>query len=463
MKIALIKPYFDMIGEVRDNNSRQFPISFRIENYPPLGLCYIASYLQQNGITDVEVIDCVSRKYKSRECCQYILRKEFDIVGISLTSFDLKEGNNIIQELKSKKNNIIIVLGGVHVTYHPEIVYLLGADFGIRGDGEDSFYKFLVNFNYSIDGLVYIKDNKLYYNEPAKISDLNILPYPLTLKHKYTFPIFTGKIYTSVTSRGCIYNCLFCGVPHKGEYRQRDAKNILGELIMLKKKGYDYVDFKDDCFTIDRDKIVELCNLIIKSRINIFWGAETRADLVDFELLSLMKRANCHNLRFGIESGVDMIRNKVMGKRLRKEDIEKAIRQCKELGIKSIVYILLGSPSETIENMKESISFVKKLAPDYLDVSLITPLVGSRLYDIYLKEKEINDDIWDKVAKGISNIPLYVPKDITLTQMRLIQRYAYLQHYFNIKNIIREIRQIRNLKDFLHKLKIAFVILTGNR
>ncbi len=313
-KIALVKVYFNMHSAIKSREESQKVIRRQSQSYPPLGLCYIDSYLNSKGITNVEIIDCVERKYTSIMCSEYIVKNGFDIVGISLNSFLLKEAGILIREIKRRKKKIIIVLGGVHVTYHPQIVKILKADYGIRGDGENSFYEFLVNFNHNIEGLVYIENDKVKYNKSAIAEDLNKLAFPSIIPHEYKFPICNKRTYTMISSRGCPHDCIFCGLPHKREYRSRTAENIFSEMEYLQKNGFEYIDFKDDCFAINRKQAMILCDLIINSDLRIEWGMETRADLIDYDLLKSFKKAGCNNLKFGVESGVERIRNVIINK-----------------------------------------------------------------------------------------------------------------------------------------------------
>ena len=454
-KIALIKVSSQKFEGYSSKKESIENAVYQIQSYPPLGLCYLAAYLNSKGITDVEIIDCIERRYTSGICAEYIVKNNFDVVGISVDSFFLKEVNTLIGEIRKRKKEIIIVLGGIHIAHYPNAVKVLNADYGIRGDGEESLFKLLTNFNHDIDGLVYLENGEVKYNQTAKIDNLDILPFPVTLGHKYKFPFYRGGAYSMIMSRGCPYNCIFCGIPHRGEYRKRAVENVYKEMEFLKQKGYDYIDFKDDCFTVDRDKVIKLCNLIINGNLKIKWGTSARADLVDYDLLKLMKQAGCHNLRFGVESGVIRIRNEIMGKSLSNEAIFNLVRWCRKLRIKTIGYIIFGTPTETIADMKQTIKFIKKVNPDYMDALLAMPIPGSRLHKIALEEKKINEDVWTKIAERDCQIPIYTPEGITLEDMKMLKSKAYKSFYLNPVKIIKEVVDTGDIGDILAKFKIA--------
>jgi len=413
------------------------------------------------GIKDVEIIDCVERDFTSNMCVDYIVNNDFKIVGISVTSFLLKEIKSIIDALRKRKKDIVVILGGVHVTYHPDIVRILGADYGIRGDGEESFYKIVTNFNQNIDGLVFFDQGVVKYNQPARIDDLDILPLPQLIDHEYKFPIFSGaKIYILTTSRGCPYKCIFCGLPNlKEKFRVESVEKTIQQLERLIANKYEFADFKDDIFTLDRERIVDLCRQMIDKKLNIKWSAQTRADLVDFELLKLMKKAGCYFLQFGVESGVERIRNEILKKNLSDESIFNTVKMCKKVGIKTAALTLIGSPTETLEDMKSTVKFIKKLNPDYMDVLLTVPILGSELYERSVVEKRISENIWEEIVKENKDIPVYVPDGIKLDDMKKIQSNAYQSFYFNIGRVFKECVDIRNLRHFLAKIKIAYNII----
>jgi radical SAM superfamily enzyme YgiQ (UPF0313 family) len=458
-KIALVKVYFDMFDCVHAKEKQNKQIRPQIQSYPPLGLCSLASFLNSKGFRQVEIIDCVERGFSSMDCAEYIAHNDFSVVGISVTSFQLKETKILIDEIRKRKEGVLIVLGGVHITYDPEIIKVLGADLGIRGEGEESFYRLLTDFSRDIDGLVYTDNGQVKYNHPARVEDLDVLPAPVILNHRYKFPICGNRIYIMANSRGCPYSCIFCGLPNKNYYRTKSAKKIYEELNILAENGYDFVDFKDDCFTLDRGKVVDLCNMLIKKRCGISWGAQTRADLVDFELLKLMKRSGCCFLQFGVESGVSRIRNSVLCKDLSDEALFRAVEICRKLKIKSAGLMLFGSPTESLDDMLYSINFIKRLNPDYMDVLLAVPIIGSGLFEVALKEKKVTIDIWRRIVEEGQPIPVYVPEGVSLESMEELQSRAYRNFYFQPGKIVNECRSIVNPRLFLSKLNIAYNIL----
>lgn len=270
-------------------------------------------------------------------------------------------------------------------------------------------------------------------NERDVIENLDLLPFPARHKlpqDRYYSPLSKGKMTTMITSRGCVYDCIFCAIPNKKRYRERSSVNVIEDIKEIVDLGIEHIEFEDDCFTLNKARAKKICKMMIESNIKINWGCETRADAVDYETLKLMKRAGCTNIRYGIESGSDRVRNDVIGKKISDKVIKKSIRLTKKMGLTTITYFMFGNPTETVDEMKRTIRFVKEIDPDLIDFYLPIPIPGSRLFDVAVREKKIHKDIWDKVIVD-GNIPVYTPDYLSLNTLSKFQRTAYKRFYLN--------------------------------
>jgi radical SAM superfamily enzyme YgiQ (UPF0313 family) len=250
-------------------------------------------------------------------------------------------------------------------------------------------------------------------------------------------------------------------LPNKKSYRKRDPKNVIKEIELIVREGFEYMEIEDDCFTLDKKRAKEICELIIKKKIKINWGCETRIDCVDEKLLAIMKRAGCTNVRYGIESGNEKIRSDIIGKKITNEEIRKVIKNMKEKGLISVAYFMFGHPTESFKNMKETIEFALEIDPDYVDFHLAMPIPGSRLFEIATKEGKVRKDVWNEVIKGIP-IPVYVPNGVTLAEMIEMQKVAYKTFYGKPSSIIKNLMRAKNIEDLILKIKTG-LILTKNQ
>ncbi len=455
MDIVLINPPFNLFDTLHEDTDYGNTKEHQTYCYPPLGIAYIAANLK-----DACIIDSVGSKLDIKETVSLTLKQNPKVIGISVTTFSLHSTKEMITELK-KHTKAKLVIGGPHVTYDPSIITHIPADYGIKGEAEESFPKLcqrIINKKkIHVAGLI---TKKRYDVKRAHIENLDSLPFPardLLPEDKYFFSLHSGKFTTIITTRGCIYDCIYCALPDKKKYRKRSIENIMQELRMLVSTGYTYIDFQDDLFTLDKNRTIELCNHIIDEGLHFSWGCATRIELVDEETLRIMKKAGCDNIRYGIESGSYKIR-KIIGKPFTYQQIKKVVDLTKRNKIHTVLFFSLGHPGETAKDIRLSLKLAKELRADYIQFVIIAILPGSRLYELALKEGKVSSDIWKKVAEG-NKIPFYIPDKINLKDMKAIQKKAYRYFYLSPIAGIKNLMKSHDLKDFFLKIYLGFVIL----
>lgn len=454
--IALIRPRYDLASSLYNK-----PGKGSKECYPSLGLYYLAAKLQEGGYS-VEIVDGL---FLDRQALlEKIKQISPKLIGIYVISSVLSETASLIRDLRSI-SEVSVVLGGPHVTHCPESIKNFFASYGIRGDAEESLLRLADFLIYGkgrieeIPGIVFWQNNSLIFSEKAVISDLNILPFPNfspAAESNYFFPLNSDKMTTMITSRGCPFDCVYCGLPNKKSYQTREVDGILSEIEVNLNKGYRYIDFKDDIFTYDMERIKNLCKKIIFKGIEFKWGCETRIDFLDEELIRLMKMAGCQNIKFGIESGSRNVQ-RAIGKVVPVDKIKNIFKLVKRRKIDVIAYFSLGHPEEKLEDMKKTVELITQLGPDYMDVTLCVPIPGSRLFDIAVKEGKLPSDFWQKVNE-IEIMPVYAPDGVTLEEMRNLQKEAYRKFYFNFYYIFCQLQKIKTLGDLYNKIKLAWLL-----
>jgi len=458
--IVLINPNY-----IQSEN-KNFIFHLPIQCYPPLGLAYLASSLESSGFT-AEIIDARALNLGDGSIIQRLKRFKPNFVGIYVNSFVLPQTYRLIKRIRENLDSVVLV-GGPHITYYPDSIIKLGADFGFVGDSERSLVNFLKNYYrgkrvYRVKDLVFNRDGVLRVNERDIIENLDSLPFPARRKlpnDKYYSPLFSGKMTTMVTSRGCMYDCVFCAIPNKKRYRERSPENVIKEIEDIISLGIEYIEIEDDCFTFNRFRAKKICELIIKNDIKINWGCETRADAVDYQLLKLMKKAGCLNVRYGIEAGTERVRNQVIGKNISDRVIKDSVALTKKMGIMAIAYFMLGNPTETVSEIKQTLKFAKALNPDLVDFHLPIPIPGSRLLNIAIKEGKIDKDVWNKVVEQ-GTIPVYTSDSLNLKSLSRLQKFAYKKFYFDVFKILKLFITLRNVGDFLKRFKSGMNVLNN--
>jgi radical SAM superfamily enzyme YgiQ (UPF0313 family) len=440
--------------------------------YPPLGLMYIASYLREKSGHDVRIIDAEIENLSYEGLEKKIRKMNPDVVGINTLTLNLIDVRETARLVKKIDNNIKTVVGGRHVDIYPyETISFPEIDFAIIGEGEISFTKLVNTLDKECDyekipGLFFKRKKKIVSTgQPEIHKNLDILPFPardLTPYKKYRSLLSKKSLFTTmITSKGCPYNCLFCDKPYGKSVRTRSAENVVDEIEECANLGLNEILIFDDTFTIDKQRVLNICKKIKQRNIDIDFAIRTRVDLINKKLLSELKSAGCSRVQYGIESGVQKNLNKIR-KGITIKQIKDAVNAAKSE--KLIVYgdFMLGFPGETESEMLETIEFAKKLDLDFAQFSITTPYPGTELYNNGVKEG-IFEDYWRKFAKNpkpdfeIKYLEGPVP---SRTVFRLLN-YAYKSFYFSRpKYILKRLFNFRSLKEFNRHFLAGLKILT---
>jgi len=391
MKVSLIKaPYLSIYEGINDV----------APNSAPLGLAYMTAVLREAGheglLWDPENQDMTYEDVRRR-----LSEERPRIVGISCATAGFQNALRIARIAKEVGGSIV-VLGGIHASslpvetleQYPEI------DITVYGEGENTMMELVTAYEESgspnlskIRGIAYRECDGIIGKNPPRpfIHDLDVLPLPardLLPMEKYNIPkhlAIGGRSATMITSRGCPHECIFCGMQLTlgRPYRSHSAERVAMEMeTLVRDYGVKYIAFWDDTFTINRKRVVEVCNTLIERKIKVKWFALCRVDNVDLELLKLMKKAGCAAVSYGCESGDPEIL-KAIKKKQTVEEIRAAIKATKQAGIKCLASFMFGNPGETKETIERTIDFAVELSPDIAFFFVLTPFPGTEVYNRY--------------------------------------------------------------------------------
>lgn len=399
--------------------------------YPSLGLGIIASVLENNG-NHIDYIDADALDYDLHETKKEISKYDPDLIGITANFFMWKQAVNTANICKEIHPDTPIVLGGPQATIYPRECYETGVfDHVVVGEGEYS----ILNLN-----------KPIIHSKP--IEDLDTIPFPARhlMPNEVYRSILSGKHFTNIiTQRGCPYDCSFCSRLIRGgrRVRSRSPKNIVSEIEhCISEFGVEEISIHDDTFTIKRDWVLEICRLLIKRRIKIEWDCRTRVDLVDQKLLNVMQKAGCIRIHYGVESASMRILN-ILRKEITPKQTIQAFKWTKRAGVEILAYFMLGSPTETDEEIQGTIDFAKKLEPNHVHFSITTAFPATDLYQMWMNGNGI--DIWREWTRNLNNEqPLPVFRD--LEELRDIVKDAYREFYFRPKYILQQLWKTRDLE-----------------
>ncbi|MFQ5560049.1 MAG: B12-binding domain-containing radical SAM protein [Nitrospinota bacterium] len=469
MKVLLVNP--PRLNEIIGNN----PSIIEEERgfNPPLGLLYVAAYLEKHSSFDISLIDAQVEKFGYPELSKEVERVGPAVVGLTAMTMTLLDVMKVVRLVKEIDQNIIVVLGGPHVHLFPEeTINLEGVDYLVLGEGEEAFYDLLTNLNAPLKlektpGLVFKKNQKIINTgvRPA-ISDLDRLPFParhLTPYKKYSSLLSKGGVTTTIfTSRGCPFLCSFCDRPHLGKkFRARSAINVVDEIETCTKMGINEFLFYDDTFTINKKRVIQICSEILKRKLSISWDIRTRINTVDEEVIKHLKLAGCQGIHYGIEAGTEKIL-KVLQKGIHISQAKEVFTLTKKYNIPVLAYFMIGNPEENLEDIKTTFSVMKELNPDFVHLTILTPFPGTKIYFEALQSGVIARDYWKEFSQNPTKefTPPHWDQFFSREELQQLLKKGYKSFYLRPGYIVKRIFSITSVKEFKKKASAGLKVFT---
>jgi radical SAM superfamily enzyme YgiQ (UPF0313 family) len=471
MNVLLIAPSYHK--EVKAN----FPHTFSeiTGKYPPLGLMYIAAYVEKFDQHKVDIMDMPLEGIGPADIPAYLGSHTPDLVGVSVLSFNLIDSMEVIGQVKKFSPSIPVVAGGPHAhIFSREMLEQDGVDYVVKGEGEHSFLALLDALASGsspdhVDGITFRKsDGTLIDNPVATINDLDELPHPNRTKTNYrgySGLMVKGDVNTvMISTRGCPNKCIYCDRPQMGKrYRAHSPEYVLSEIDDCLSLGINGIIFFDDTLTLKYDRITQICESIIKNKMKFHWNARTRVDRVDAKLLQLMRDAGCHHLSFGIESGCQHVLE-ALHKGTKIEQIRTAVSAAHKTGMTILGDFMIGNPKESREDIQKTINFACSLPLDYVQFSITTPYPATPLYTLFMEEHPELGDYWREFARHPSQdfkAPVYAQYSIPPEELVQIWRAALRKFYLRPSRILKEVARTESLPKLIMRAKLATKALFG--
>lgn len=434
--------------------------------YPPLGLLYVAGSLLETGRHQVEILDSQLEELDYPQIESEIRQRQPELIGIQATTFTLIDVIKVCEICKKTLPAVPVVIGGPHTFLYPhETLNLPGVDYVVLGEGEQNFPAFVDCLEAGSDftgikGLVYRQNGRIVNTGvPTLIENLDNLPYPprelLPYKKYYSVLAQRTPITTMMSSRGCPYRCTFCARPHLGKkWRARSPENIVAEMRRCLEAGIAEIFFYDDTFNINTERVIKICELILREKLDIIWDIRARVDLMTPELLKLLARAGCKRIHYGVEAGTEPM-VKVLRKEVDLSKVREVFWHTRRNGITTLGYFMIGNPGETREQILATIKFALELDADYVHFSVTTPFPGTELYHQGLKSGVIRKDYWQEFASNPQTdfVPPVWEEKFTREELINFLRYAYKKFYLRPKYIISQLLRVRTLGELMRKAR----------
>lgn len=457
-------------------------------SYFPLGLLYIASGVKE--ICNLKILDCLATNFTVVEKDNYIIYgtpfsriKEMvedfspNVVGITVPSSAQSEMAKALSNLcKTIDPETIIVFGGpdASVRYEKHLMEDT-CDYCVVGEGEETFFEFITGLqncqsNEQIPGLATKRGERIVYTPREPIKDLDQLPYPAYDLINFDDYLCDANLYQSrslikensisiISSRGCPFSCIFCSVKCTmgGKFRYHSAPYVVEHLkYLVKEYGIKRFHFEDGNATLNRRRYEQILEGIIDEKLDIKWDIPdgVRVDTLDEELLRKMKAAGCIDISIGVESANDRVLNEIIKKNLSLEKVVEIASICQSLELQLNAFYIIGFPGETIKEMEETIDFALNLYERYQVTPYLffaTPLYGTELYHICLREGIIGDELTDEqlsTGTSIFGDPIIQTNEFSKTDLKKLALNFILK--------LRRIGPPLYIREFYEKPKLVF-------
>jgi anaerobic magnesium-protoporphyrin IX monomethyl ester cyclase len=305
----------------------------------------------------------------------------------------------------------------------------------VKGEGEETTKELVEAIGRGIPlngvkGITFRGGNEMIDTDPRPfIKNIDDIPFPSRDLLPMSLYEFNGVGYTTMlTSRGCPFKCSFCSSSRLfgGYWRGRSPENVLREMkIIYDEYSVRNIEFLDDTFTLNQKRAEKICDGIIEQGWDISWGASSRVDTLSRKLVEKMKKAGCWILFLGIESGSQRILD-AMRKGITIEQAKKAVRMVKEAGIRVLGSFIIGFPQDTLETIRETIKFAKRLNLDYAQFSILTPYPGTPLFDYVKGSNMLLTEDWSRYT---ATEPIIRIEGLSEEDVKALFRRAYISFY----------------------------------
>ncbi|MEN7982574.1 MAG: radical SAM protein [Nanoarchaeota archaeon] len=472
MKLFLINPDYMTYGD------------------PPLGLAYLAAYIRENcDFLRINILDQLNEK----EILKKIKKENPSIIGFTAVSSNYSYVKELAKKIKETFSDIILIIGGIHITTLPKSFGNSSFDIAVIGEGEICATKLIKSIKNKkginidelskIKGLLFRKNKEIINTGLSEtIENLDQIPFPareLLNMTYYSLPRFSSDksidpIGSLITSRGCPYSCKFCSSSRFWGTKVRffSASRIIDEIELLHKKyNYSHIYIYDDLFSINKIRLKEIIKGLKEKEFlgKIKFSVYGRTNCLDEETAKLLNEMNVQDITFGFETGSQKLLTFLKGNNVTIKDGINAIKLSKKYNLNPGGFFILGSPTETLEDMKKTYCFIKDNCKENFIIYQTIPFPGTYLWDYALKNKIINDSFYEEKQKEFVDINpnLILSKEISKENFEIYFKKINSLYPAKKKSLTNKISMIKPrhiklilTKEFLKKtnnLKGAFL------
>jgi len=436
----------------------------------PLGILYCAGILMNDGV-EVSVLDQAIKDFSMQQTIDWVKKENPDIVGFSVFGSSAQEAFKIASAVKTEMPDTTIVLGNYHATFNAERILRKYpfVDLIVRGEGEYTCRDLVRCMDKGrhlkeVDGITFRDNGKIVSTlDRPLIKNIDELPFPnrRLIDAEYTSNIYsirtaTRRFTTVVSSRGCPFQCGFCGCRKfaRGVWRPRSVENLMEELALLKSEGYGQFLFVDDNFTLNTKRVIKLCHMMRKEKLDFEWFCDSRVDHVNYDMFREMVKAGCKILYFGVESANQRILD-YYKKGITPDQSRAAVKKAREAGIDVIVgSFIVGAADETKKEVENTLRFAQELDIDVPQLNILGAFTGTDLWREMVSKGWVNEETtWETGAYVSSISPYAVPFEELRKMVFEYFKSFFLRPGLLTKEILRTFKSSYRFLALIYNLK----------
>lgn len=440
----------------------------------PLGLAMLAAYVRQHG-HEPSIIDMAAERLTPEEVAERVERQGASIVGITANTVMMPPALRLAEVLQERLPEVIVVLGGKHVSVIPEDVHQGTrpvVDLSVIGEGEETLLEIVrLREEYgskrallddpsalqNVKGIAFQRDGRLVRTPPRPfIADLDALPFPA----RDLLPLDRYKpvgnrykrlpAFAIVAIRGCPYPCTFCSEARTTVRFSSPARVVAEIEHLVATYGAREITFWDDTMTLNKKWMYELCDRILEKRLDIVWSCFAAINTITPELLARMKAAGCWNIFYGIESPDEELKKKIRIQKFGSVDhVKQIVRETQAAGIEVRAAFMVGLPGETPEAAMKTLTMAIELEPDYAQWNYTVPYPGTELWADARSQGRFIAKSWGEFSNWY---PSYLPtayespEDLVRLRKEILRRF-YLRPAY-VWGRVKKIRDFRDVRRY---------------
>jgi len=469
----MLKPRVALVNPPHSLEERYGAMKAAGNTMPSIGLLGMAAILRKEGFP-VSVVDAPARGISYSETLKLAIAGNPQAVGMTAFTPSVFNAAKMACMLKQAVPGLPIALGGPHAAAVPlETLEMFDCfDAIAMGEGEPIISRLLETLAgrgdlSGIPGLMFKAGGKAVRTGPAEmVKDMDALPFPAWdlapgFPHAYRPAAHTHRRLPSATmftTRGCPEQCRFCDRSVFGNtIRGFSAEYVVNQMEVLHRDwGVRDIIIYDDIFPLLKPRLLKICGLIRSRGLDLTWSCNSRVNFADPEALSAMKSAGCWQIGYGIESGDQGILD-IIGKRIKLEQVERAVRLTEEAGIRAKGFFIIGHPGETLASIRATIDFAKGLKLSDYQTCFFTPFPGT---DIHREADKYGAIVatWDKMNLLA---PAFIPSGLTADDLEKWAARSYREFYLRPRIVWRYLSGIRSPYHVLQILRGGLALVSS--